>query len=585
MLLLLLPAILVSGCMSSDSHREKADTTATGVIAEYQQKALGRTEPFTIEERAAESLRRRLMIAQDLPGHVSGVSSNAPLASDQALKIALLDAMQIAARNNRSYQAEKEKVFTTALDLDLTRSEYRNSYSGLLSSMFSGSGSGDNADRSAKGDVDAGITRKLQSGATLSAKLGLDLAKLLTMDKQSTFGILADATVTIPLLKGFGRDIAREPLTQAERGMVYAMWSFERFKKTFAIEVAASYLKTLELEKQIQNAEANYRSIVATRERVEALGTAGRTSQTEVDQASQNELQANNGLVSARQGLEAQLDTFKTKLGIPVDAGIELDALELVRLSQETMDRLSEEPEISGADAAKQMSTYVLNALSNRLDLVTVRHQYEDARRKLKVAEDALDADMQLVISGSTRRTDVSGSSVTVGDSTTTTTEDTDTDENGSDTGTRSTEVSFSDGASYSALLKLDLPWDKTAERAAFRKGLISLRSAERAVEEKEDSVKQELRSAARRIIELKKTYLIQREAVALAERRVESTDLFLQAGEAQVRDLLEAQEDLVEARDGLVSAVVDYHVATLNLKKDLELLEVNEKGLWQDND
>ncbi len=570
--------------MSTDSHRKKADSAADGIITEYQQKALGRTEPFTIDEPAAESLRRTLMIEQDLPGYVSGVTSNALRKSDNPLRITLLDAMQIAARNNRSYQAEKEKVFTSALDLDLSRSAYRNSYSGLISSMFSGAGSGEDASRSAEGDADVSIKRKLQSGATLSTKLGLDLAKLLTMDKRSTFGILADATITIPLLKGFGKDIAREPLTQAERSMIYAMWSFERFKKSFAIEVAASYLKTLELEKQIQNAEANYRSIVATRERVEALGRAGRTSQTEVDQASQNELQANNSLVSARQGLEAQLDTFKTTLGIPVDARIELDPSELVKLSQETMDKLSKEPEMAAADADKLMNEYVLTALSNRLDLITVRHQYEDAGRKLKVAEDALDADMQLVISGSTRRTDVSGASVSVGESATAATEDEGEDD--SDSGRNgSTEVSFSDGANYSALLKLDLPWDKTAERAAFRKGLISLRSAERALEEKEDAVKQELRSAARRIIELKKTYLIQRESVALAERRVESTDLFLQAGEAQIRDLLEAQEDLVEARDGLVSAVVNYHVATLNLKRDLELLEVNEKGLWREND
>jgi len=549
--------------MSAKSHREKADKAATGIIAEYQQEALGRTEPFTIEEPAADSLRRRLMITQDLPGHVSGVSSNELFKSDEPLEISLLEGMQIAARNNRSYQAEKEKVFSAALDLDLTRSEYRNSYSGLLSTMFSGSGSGDSASRSAKGDASAGITRKLQTGATLSTKLGLDLAKLLTMDKRSTFGILADATITIPLLKGFGRSIARESLTQAERSMVYTMWSFERFKKSFAIEVAAGYLKTLELEKQIQNAEANYASIVATRERVEALARAGRTSQTEVDQASQNELQANNSLISAKQSLQAQLDSFKVKLGIPVDAMIELEASELARLSEETMDRLSEEPVMSAADVEKQAGEYVLTALSNRLDLVTVRHQYEDVKRKLRIAEDALDPDMQLVVSGSTRRTDISGAT-------------------GSTSGR---EVSFADGANYSALLKLDLPWNKTSERAAFRKSLISLRSAERAVEEKEDSVKQELRSAARKILELKETYLIQQESVTLAERRVESTDLFLQAGKVQIRDLLEAQEDLVEARDRLVSAVVNYHVATLNLKKDLELLEVNEKGLWREDD
>ncbi len=574
----ILPLVLALGCMSAKSHREKADKAATGIIAEYQQEALGRTEPFTIEEPAADSLRRRLMITQDLPGHVSGVSSNELFKSDEPLEISLLEGMQIAARNNRSYQAEKEKVFSAALDLDLTRSEYRNSYSGLLSTMFSGSGSGDSASRSAKGDASAGITRKLQTGATLSTKLGLDLAKLLTMDKRSTFGILADATITIPLLKGFGRSIARESLTQAERSMVYTMWSFERFKKSFAIEVAAGYLKTLELEKQIQNAEANYASIVATRERVEALAQAGRTSQTQVDQASQNELQANNSLVSARQSLQAQLDSFKVKLGIPVDAGIELEAAELARLSEETMDSLSKEPTMSAADVEKQASEYVLSALSNRLDLITVRHQYEDAKRKLRIAEDALDPDMQLVISGSTRRTDISGA-------TGTTEEDGAETEDGTTGSTSGTEVSFADGASYSALLKLDLPWNKTSERAAFRKGLISLRSAERAVEEKEDSVKQELRSAARRILELKETYLIQQEAVTLAERRVESTDLFLQAGKVQIRDLLEAQEDLVQARDGLVSAVVNYHVATLNLKKNLELLEVNEKGLWREDD
>ena len=111
------------------------------------------------------------------------------------------------------------------------------------------------------------------------------------------------------------------------------------------------------------------------------------------------------------------------------------------------------------------------------------------------------------------------------------------------------------------------------------------MRNAERSIEEKEDKVKQELRSAARKILELKETYLIQQESVKLAERRVESTELFMQAGKVQIRDLLEAQEALVGARDSLVSAVVSYHIAKLELQKDLELLEVDEKGLWKENE
>lgn len=569
--LVFISGLAVSGCKSAGSHVRESDKAVSEIIEEYQQVALGRTEQFGIEE-PAESLRRQLMITQDLPGYVSGVSSNELFQSKEPLRITMLNAMQFAARNNRTYQEEKEDVFSTALDLDLTRASYRNSYSALLSSLFLGSGSGDSASRSVDSEASGGITRKLQTGATLSSKLGVDLVKLLTMDKTSTFGIFADATISIPLLRGAGRDIAREPLTQAERNMIYAMWSFERFKKSFAIEVARSYLKTLELEKQIQNAEANYQSIVAARERVEALAKAGRTSQTEVDQASQNELKANNSLVAVKQSLQAQLDSFKVMLGIPVDARIELEASELIKLSEETMSKLSEEATMSAADAETQAGEYVLIALSNRLDLVTVRYQFEDAKRKLNVAEDALDADMKLELSGSTRQTSISGGPETV---------------NADGTIIRSSDdnVSFSDSGRYSALLKLDLPWDKTRERAAFRKSLISLRNAERSIEEKEDKVKQELRSAARKILELKETYLIQQESVKLAERRVESTELFMQAGKVQIRDLLEAQEALVGARDSLVSAVVSYHIAKLELQKDLELLEVDEKGLWKENE
>lgn len=569
--LLVLQVAVLSGCLSAKNHREKADKAAVEIITEYQQEALGRTEPFSIEE-PADSLRRRLMITQDLPGYVSGVTSNELFRSDEPLAITLLDAMQFAARNSREYQAKKEGVFSVALDLDLTRASFRNSYAGLLSSLFSGSGSGDDENRSVKGEAGVGVTRKLQTGATLSSKLGLDLVKLLTMDKTSTFGVFADATVSIPLLSGAGRSIARESLTQAERNVIYAIWDFERYKKKFAVSVASSYLGALELAKQIQNAEANYKSIVATREREEALADAGRTSQTQVDQASQNELQASNSLVASRQSFEAQLDAFKVTLGIPADARIELEASDLISLSGEIMSKLSEEPTISDEAADKLAREYVQVALSNRLDLIAVRYAYEDARRALRIAEDDLDPEMTLALSAATRQEEISGETTIV-------------NEDGSTIRPSDSETSFSDNFSYSAALNLDLPWDKTVERSAYRKSLISLRAAERAIEEKEDGVKQELRSAARKIQELKKTYLIQQEAVKLSERRVESTDLFLQAGKVPIRDLLEAQEDLVEAQDSLVSAVVDYHLARLELQRALERLEVDEKGLWRRNE
>jgi hypothetical protein len=215
-LLALLAILTFSGCMSTKSHVEKADKAADEIITEYQEKALGKTEPFTIVEDPADSLRRELMITQKLPGHISGITSNKLFKSEKPLKLNLTEALQIAARNNRSYQEAKEGVFSTALSLDLQRAEFRNSYDGMLSTMFSGSGSGESKSQSSSSEASAGITRKLQTGASLTGKIGIDLVKLLTADETSTLGLFGDASISIPLLAGSGKDIVREPLTIQE---------------------------------------------------------------------------------------------------------------------------------------------------------------------------------------------------------------------------------------------------------------------------------------------------------------------------------------------------------------------------------
>lgn len=574
---------LSQGCRSTSGHIEKANKDAEGIIKAYQQEALGHTNSFSIE-RPSDSLRKRLMIEQALPAYdkiissnealragarslpaesgaaptlqAAGVKTNTLINAGSPFRITLLDALQISARNNRSYQSRKEDVFRTALDLDLSRAEFRNSYSGMLSALFSGDGSGTGS-RSVEGSSSAGVGHKFQTGAYLTGKIGIDLVKLLTMDKSSTFGLLADATVSIPLLRGAGRDIVREPLTQAEHNIIYAIWGFERYKRSFAVRIAGEYFGALEQAKQIQNAEINVKSLNDARLRMEELARAGRQSETEVNQARQDELRANSRLIAARQRFEEALDALKISLGLPVDARVELDNGELVRLSDNTAGVFGDRA-LSATNESGKTQEAILTALTNRLDLRTAYWSLEDARRKLNVARDSLDADMKLKLAASTRQTSTSGSTAT--------------------------DVKFGDGK-YSALLELDLPWERTAERVAFRKSIILLDAASRQVEEQEDSVKQEIRSAVRRLVELEETYRIQKQAVDLAERRVNSTEIFLQAGRSQIRDLLEAQEALVSAKDALVSATVSYHMASLGLQRDLETLEINEEGLWLDHE
>ncbi|HUV63712.1 MAG TPA: hypothetical protein VMW24_07430, partial [Sedimentisphaerales bacterium] len=68
-----------------------------------------------------------------------------------------------------------------------------------------------------------------------------------------------------------------------------------------------------------------------------------------------------------------------------------------------------------------------------------------------------------------------------------------------------------------------------------------------------------------------------------VAEKRVRSTTFFLEAGRTEIRNLLEAQDALLSAQNGLTRSVVDYRIAELELQRDLDLLEVNEQGLWRE--
>jgi len=78
-----------------------------------------------------------------------------------------------------------------------------------------------------------------------------------------------------------------------------------------------------------------------------------------------------------------------------------------------------------------------------------------------------------------------------------------------------------------------------------------------------------------------KEKYEIQQNALTLARQRVEVMALLLQAGQATIRDQLEAQADLVSAQNSVTRAMVNYHTARWNLLKNLGILDVENGKFW----
>lgn len=600
--------LVLTGCRTPSEHRLNADKVAADIIAEMQEQALGKTEQFSIE-RPSDTLRRKLLTEQNLPyssqaslgtdklkiiehwpeeNYPKAAQSPDPillLEPDKPLQLSLIQALQIGARNSFEYQTLKEDVFKSALDLDLERNEFRNIFASQVDSLISTNTTGDRTVSGVENSAAVGMSRTLESGVELSTALAIDIANLLTMGGASSFGVAGDATIAIPLLRGSGKHIVREPLTQAERDVLYAIYEFERFKQTFAVDIASGYLEVLRQIDQVRNAEQNYRSLIASARRSRSLADAGRLPQIQVDQATQNELKARNGWISATESYKNSLDSFKNLLGLPPDAQIELERADLDKLiapaSKIIADIVPEEQveadkETGPVDAPVELvapsredagpmeideSLAIKLAFQNRLDLRLAQGEVYDAQRAVVVAADALGAELTFF------------GSAELG-------------------GRRSIDSAAADDAKlrtnkgiYSALLTLDLPFERTAERNAYRESFISLEQAVRNLQTLEDQIKLDVRRKLRDLLESRESLQIQAKAVLVAEKRVRSTELFLEAGkpQTQIRDLLEAQDALLSAQNRITLAAIDYRIAELELQSDIGVLKIDEKGLWQE--
>ena len=601
---------MAAGCTPAH-YRVQADEAAAGIIAAKQKDALGRSERFTVEP-AADSLRRRLLISQGLPtsGPASFGSDRLPKikhwpekktpttspcldncvvvppGDNETVRLTLLQALEVAARNNRDYQSRKEDIFRAALGLELERDGFRNTLAGVLTEEYSHDLGGADPVGGSTSSGDFSLTRRFENGISITLRLAVDLVKLLTGDRSSSLGLLADASVSVPLLRGAGRFVVTEPMTQAERDVVYSMWSFERFKRTMAVRVAGEYLSVLQQADGVKNAEDNYRGLVTAWRRARRLADAGRLPEIQVDQAKQDELRARERWISSQQSYERRLDSFRVTLGLPTDANVDLERGELERLAAAAKDRLARNAEAEDLDAAVEAAQplaadapvvlapatregggplemepgeAVILALDRRLDLKTAHAQVVDAQRRVAVTADALRAGLDLTFDAS------AGESRSLGSA-----------------DQPNARLRFDKG-SYSGGLLLDLPLERTKAGIDYRNSYIALERAVRDAQDLEDQVKLAVRDDLRNLLEARETFRIQAMAVTLAQRRVKSTQVFLEAGRAQIRDLLEAQDALVSAQDALTAALVGYRVAELDLQRDMDVLEVNEKGLWNE--
>lgn len=374
-----------------------------------------------------------------------------------------------------------------------------------------------------------GVRQRLPFGGEVAARwiweASEDLRSNVTGQYEQSSRVVLEGTV--PLLRGAG-DVAQESRIQARRNLVYAARTFEAFRRALMVDIARDYFNLLLSQDSIASQERQLNSLRDLVKRQQEWFDAGRLPLFEVNLAKNNVLNAEASLANQKEQYILSLDRFKIRLGIPVTTPVSITPFELP----------VPEPDISLARATTL-------ALDYRLDLQNQRDQVDDTRRGVRNARNDLLPDLNLAGAVALPT-------------------DADAREGGA--------VYELDDVAYNTSVTFGLPLDREIERLQVRTAVIGLQRAERDYDKARDDVILEVRARVREIERARLNLVLAEERVQITirrqeEQKIKEDEVDTQALVDTANDLLQAERARDQARTDVRNAVLDYLLATGQLR------------------
>lgn len=336
-----------------------------------------------------------------------------PWSEDGVIRLDRRTAMQLALLHSPQYQQELEDIYLSALRVSLERFRFQIQFFGGNDTFFTRRGplGGRGADSSSlQTSTTLGARRLLATGTQLI----VEAANSVTWQFSGRDGYVAVTPISLsvvqPLLRGAGRAVILEGLTQAERDLLANIRQFERFRQGFYLNIVAGlgpgpgpspggialggaspgltatvggYLSLVEQEVQIRNQRANVASLRDSLERIDAFYAAGRISRRQVDEIRQNLYASQLQLLGRQNTYANQLDNYKILLGLPphIPVRIEDPLLEPFELLDPALTDRQEE--------VSRLLSPVREIWSGIRDALAAGRAVEEARLQLKQATDA----------------------------------------------------------------------------------------------------------------------------------------------------------------------------------------------------
>ncbi len=269
----------------------------------------------------------------------------------------LRSAVQIALKNSRDFQTEREDIYLSALDVTFERFRFDAQFSLGSTGTYTTKGSiqaGKTAPRQASVVTDGSVRWLSAGGGELLAGLANTLVWEFNGSAVHSSSSLLNFSLIQPLLRLGGRARVLESLTQSERSLLANVRQMEQFQHGYYIRITAGrnagegpsrsgsvgatglgliagtpsgtigapradgLMGLLEEQQRITNLEGNVARLRESLDQLEAAFDAGRIpSRLQVDQARQALYSGQSSMLSTLAAYQTRLDNYKLELGLP----------------------------------------------------------------------------------------------------------------------------------------------------------------------------------------------------------------------------------------------------------------------------
>ena len=450
---------------------------------------------------------------------ICGLAVTIPAAAQAPPQLSLADAVNEALVKNERVVNQADAIAQADLGLRLARNTFKPK---VTPNIFGSLGRDDISSQTYRVDV----SQKLVTGTELRASIGTQSQLIPGQTPESTADVLfynADTTLTVsqPLLRGFGRNVARRGLTAAELRRQDASWSQSLSEQQVAVDVAAAYYRVVSQQAFVDVARQSLLRARRLRDASEAKLDAGLVSQLDVLRSQQLVSQAETQLFDAQSAVEDARDQLSFMMGRRDSTPFTVDA---------AVPRTNTEP----IDVTSATSI----ALANRLDLKSRIASSQDAENQIRFSKNQLlpQVDVNFAL---TRRETATGFKDSFG----------------------------LDGFTFATFFTIAMPVDRTTQQVEYQSALIDRERRRREVDTLErqiaDSVKQVVRERERLI----RNAAAAENSVELSRREVEVAQLRYENGLSNNLDVVTAEAGLLQAESRRIQALADSAVASLRLR------------------